>query len=127
MKKLIIPILLFAACRINAQDSITSVYKGNQYYQQSQFDIAESQYRKAIQDNSKSFIARFNLANALQKQKKFDESITILESLAEDTKEPSLKSSVYYNQGVAYTKSKELEKSIDSYKKALLFNPNDQE
>ncbi|HEU0063822.1 MAG TPA: tetratricopeptide repeat protein, partial [Flavisolibacter sp.] len=47
--------------------------------------------------------------------------------LAEDTKEPALKSAAYYNQGVAYTKSKELEKSIDSYKKALLFNPNDQE
>ena len=33
----------------------------------------------------------------------------------------------WYNQGVAFTKQKNLEEGIESYKKSLRLNPNDQE
>src|SRR6478672_545527 len=124
MKRFIALILILPlASAINAQDSNTLVNRGNQFYQQSQFDVAEIMYRKALKDNNKNFAAQFNLANSLQMQKKYEDAINVLERLADNTNEASLKSSVYYNEGVAYTKSKELEKSIEYYKKALVYNP----
>ena len=128
MNRFILLILILPlASAINAQDSNTLVNRGNQYYQQSQFDVAEIMYRKALKDNNKNFAAQFNLANSLQMQKKYEDAINVLERLADNTNEASLKSSVYYNEGVAYTKSKDLEKSIEYYKKALVYNPTDKE
>ena len=128
MKRWIVLILILEfTSAIYAQDSNTLVNRGNQYYQQSQFDVAEIMYRKALKDNNKNFAAQFNLANSLQMQKKYEDAINILEKLADNTNESSLKSSVYYNEGVAYTKSKDLEKSIDYYKKALVYNPSDKD
>jgi Ca-activated chloride channel family protein len=110
-----------------AQNATEAVLKGNQFYQQAQFDLAEVQYRKALEYDAGNEKAKYNLASALQRQNKFDEAAKLLEDLAGKTKDNSLKSSAYYNQGVAYTKMKNLDASIESYKKALRLNPNDQE
>jgi tetratricopeptide (TPR) repeat protein len=109
------------------QNATLSIIKGNRLYQQSQFDLAEAQYRKALEYDPENGKAKYNLANALQKQNKFDEAAKLLEDLAGNLKDNSLKSAAYYNQGVAYTKMKNLDASIESYKKALRLNPNDQE
>jgi Ca-activated chloride channel family protein len=108
------------------QNATQSIIKGNQLYQQSQFDLAEIQYRKALEYEPENERAKYNLANALQRQTKYDEAAKMLEDLAGSSKDNSIKSTAYYNQGVAYTKMKNLDASIESYKKALRANPNDQ-
>lgn len=110
-----------------AQSATQSIIKGNQFYQQSQFDLAETQYRKALEYDPDNEKAKYNLANALQRQSKYDEAAKLLENLAGSSKDNSIKSAAYYNQGVAFTKMKNLDASIESYKKALRMNPNDQE
>lgn len=110
-----------------AQNATQSIIKGNQLYQQSQFDLAEIQYRKALEYEPENERAKYNLANALQRQTKYDEAAKLLEDLAGSSKDNSIKSAAYYNQGVAYTKMKNLDASIESYKKALRTNPNDQQ
>ena len=110
-----------------AQNATQSVLNGNQFYQQSQFDLAEAQYRKALEYDPGNEKAKYNLANALQRQSKYDEAAKLLEDLAGSSKDNSIKSAAYYNQGVANTKIKNLDASIESYKKALRLNPNDQE
>ncbi|HEV7622295.1 MAG TPA: tetratricopeptide repeat protein [Flavisolibacter sp.] len=110
-----------------AQDTNTILSKANEYYLQSQFDVAEMQYRKALEKNPANIIAQYNLGNALQKQKKYDDAIELLNNLANTATNQSFKSSVYYNQGVAYTKEKNLEESIEAYKRSLRLSPNDQE
>jgi Ca-activated chloride channel family protein len=107
------------------QDATASISKGNQYYQQAQFEMAEKQYRKALETEPANATAQYNLANALQRQKKYDEAIELLDKLSASAKEKNFKSSSFYNQGVAYTKLKNLESSIESYKNALRQNPND--
>lgn len=109
------------------QNAAQSIIKGNKLYQQSQFDLAEAQYRKALEYDAGNEKAKYNLANALQKQNKYDEAAKLLEDLAGNSKDNSLKSASYYNQGVAYTKMKNLDASIESYKKALRLNPDDKE
>jgi tetratricopeptide (TPR) repeat protein len=120
-------VLIILAVKSNGQDSMATLSRANEYYQQSRFDMAEMLYRKALDKDPGNGIAQYNLANALQKQKKYDEAIKILQKLASTTKDNNLKSPTYYNQGVAYTKLKDLESSIEAYKNALRLNPNDQQ
>jgi Ca-activated chloride channel homolog len=128
MKPVILSItILFLWAQASAQNAPESMIKGNRFYQQSQFDLAEAQYRKALEYDPANEKAKYNLANALQKQKKYDEAAKLLDDLAGSTKDNSVKSAAYYNQGVAYTKMKNLDASIESYKNALRHNPNDKE
>lgn len=119
--------LFFLSVNAIAQTAAQSLVNGNQFYQQSQFDLAEAQYRKALEFDPNNEKAKYNLANALQRQSKYDEAAKLLEDLAGSSKDNVIKSSAYYNQGVAYTKMKNLDASIESYKKALRLNPNDQQ
>jgi len=127
MKTLLLIVALFMSCFGIAQNATESIVKGNQLYQQSQFDLAEVQYRKALEYEPDNEKAKYNLANSLQKQSKFEEAVKLLDNLSGSSKDNSLKSAAYYNQGVAYTKMKNLDASIESYKKALRLNPNDKE
>jgi len=126
MKKLFLLLAVFAALNAGAQVNVF-ISKGNEYYQASQFDMAISQYRKALEAEPNNTTAQFNLANALQKQKKYDEAIQQLDQLAYATNDRKLKASAYYNQGVAHSHLKNLEQSIESYKSALRLDPTDQQ
>lgn len=127
MKWLFIMVIVILSLPGFTQNATQSIIKGNQFYQQSQFDLAETQYRKALEYQPENEKAKYNLANALQRQTKYDEAAKLLEELASSSKENSIKSAAYYNQGVAYTKMKNLDASIESYKKALRLNPADQQ
>lgn len=127
MKLLFVILIMNLSLSGITQNAAQSIIKGNQFYQQSQFDLAETQYRKALEYEPENEKAKYNLANALQRQTKYDEAAKLLEDLVGSSKENSIKSAAYYNQGVAYTKMKNLDASIESYKKALRLNPNDQE
>jgi Ca-activated chloride channel family protein len=127
MKCFLLIIVLCLSVAGLSQNATQNILKGNQFYQQSQFDLAEAQYRKALEYEPDNEKASYNLANALQKQNKYDEAAKLLDDLAESSKDKNLRSAAYYNQGVAYSKMKNLDASIESYKKALRLNPNDQE
>ncbi len=125
MKTLYLIVVCFLSGFSFAQNATQSILKGNQLYQQSQFELAEAQYRKALEYDENNEKAKYNLANALQRQNKFDEAAKILEELGNSAKDNSIRSAAFYNQGVAYTKMKNLDASIESYKKALRLNPAD--
>jgi Ca-activated chloride channel family protein len=127
MKKALFLQILFFSLFVQAQDVNGYISKGNQYYKQTQFDLAEAEYRRALQTDPANATAQYNLANALQKQKKYDEAVQVLEKLYSSGANNNLRSAAAYNQGVAHTKQKALEASIESYKKALRLNPDDKE
>lgn len=127
MKKLLVLSWLFLSLMANAQKAEGYISKGNDQYRQTQFAQAEASYRKALQVSPDNATAQYNLANALQQQKKYDEAIAVLEKLYPATGDEKLKSATAYNEGVAYTKQKNLEASIESYKKALRLNPEDKD
>ena len=103
------------------------ISKGNDYYRQSQFDLAEKQYRLALKADPDNQVAQHNLANALYRQKKYDEANEILSDISKNGKGKYVKSSAYYNAGVISTKEKDLEGSIEAYKNALRLTPDDKE
>ena len=110
-----------------AQLGEDAVTKGNSLYRQGQFDLAERQYKMALEKDAQNVIARYNLGNALHQQKKFKEAAEVLNTLAENTGDRNLKSAAYYNKGVVHTKEKDLQKSIDAYKAALRLDADDRQ
>lgn len=127
MKTRLLVLSFFIVAFTRAQDVTSYLIKGNQYYEQQQYDLAEAQYRKALEYDERNVTAQYNLANSLHKQKKFNEAAEVLDQLTRRAKENSLRSSAHYNRGVAFTKLKMLEESIESYKAALRINPDDKE
>lgn len=128
MKLLFLFILcLFCGATAIAQTAAESIARGNRYYGTEKYDLAENEYRSAMEADPKNTTARYNLANALQKQKKYSEAVKVLDQLGGMVTEKPFRSAVYYNQGVAHTRQKNLEESIESYKDALRLNPDDKD
>jgi Ca-activated chloride channel family protein len=70
-------------------------------------------------------IARFNLANALQKQNEIKEAKKNYDEVIEKADINSLKAESNYNKALAYIKEKDLLQAIASFKESLKQNPND--
>lgn len=123
----IICTLIFHCEILIAQDSEKDIEAGNNYYRQQQYDKAESEYKKALENSSGNKIAKFNLADALIKQHKEQDANKLLAELNVKENENALRSKAVYNQGVILTQQKKLEESIEAYKETLRLNPGDQE
>lgn len=119
--------ILFSATFSKSQSVAALLTQGNTYYHQQQYDLAEQQYKAALEKEPNNTTAQYNLANALCQQKKWPEAHGVLKKLSTGTDDQNLKEAVYYNDGVAYTKEKNLERSIEAYKAALRLNPNDKD
>ena len=124
MKRLSILFLLLSLQAL-AQRANTYVSKGNEYYLRLEFELAEDQFRKAIEVDPRNVEARYNLANALMQQKKYKAAIEEYDAITTENK--NLQGAAHYNAGVSYSKQKDLPASIDAYKAALRINPNDNE
>jgi Ca-activated chloride channel homolog len=125
MKKGYLVILLFSL-QASAQADRGYMSKGNDYYLQLKFDLAEGQYRQAVNVAPRNSEARYNLANALMQQKKFKEATELYTEVA-TSENKELRASAWYNAGVSYSKQKDLPNSIEAYKSALRLNPADKE
>jgi len=110
-----------------AQSVVIDLNKGNEYYRQQQYDLAEKQYKAALEKEPDNTTAQYNLANALYQQKKWPEAHGVLKKLNKSVDDKRLKEATYYNDGVVYTKEKNLDGSIEAYKAALRLNPDDQD
>ena len=127
MKKALIIAGVFLFMNALAQTIEQGISKGNNYYNTGQYDLAEKLYRDALKKDPDNRIAQHNLANALYRQKKYKEAADVLDGIVKDSKENMVKSAAHYNNGVIKTKQKDLEGSIEDYKNALRFNPDDNE
>lgn len=127
MKKILVIAGIFLFIKAFAQTIDENISKANDYYSIGQYEIAEALYKKALEKEPGNRIAQHNLANALYRQKKYKEATEVLNGIVSDSKENIVKSAAHYNNGVIKTKQKDLEGSIEDYKNALRFNPDDQQ
>lgn len=124
--KRVFSIVLLISLQAAAQTDQAYVSKGNEYYLQLKFDLAEDQYRQALNVAPRNTEAKYNLANALMQQKKFREAGELYTEVA-TSENKELRAPAYYNAGVSYTRQKDLPNSIEAYKAALRLNPADKE
>jgi len=122
---LILLVFISSSGYVLAQQERKFIRQGTNEYKSDKYVESEEFYRKALDKDPKSFEAKFNLADALYKQKKIDASLKLLEELEQNEKNPQRLAQIYHNKGNIYFAANKLDESIDNYKKALKQNPND--
>ena len=127
-KKYLISLILMIIYSFTfSQSTEKLVRKGNSQYFKGNYKDAEVDYNKALINDSTNTKALFNLGDALYKQENYEEALKRFESLVENNLDKKTKSKVYHNIGNTLLKSKKYPESIEAYKKALRYNPTDQD
>ncbi|MBV8038666.1 tetratricopeptide repeat protein [Bacteroides sp. AN502] len=120
--------LLIAATTVHAQKAERDlIRKGNRMYNDSVYENAEVNYRKALEINPKSTVAMYNLANTLMQQNKLQEAMEQFAGAAKVEKEKPNLAQIYHNMGVIFQSQKDYAKAIEAYKESLRNNPKDDE
>jgi len=110
-----------------AQNKKSLLRDGNELYTDSSYNDAEMQYRKSLEKDQDYFNASFNLADAVYKQERYEESSALFEALIDNAPTENDLAKVYHNLGNSLTQEQKLEEAIEAYKNALRINPNDAE
>lgn len=139
MKRILIFItLLLIPAVFFAQKERKYIRSGNDKYMASSYNNAESDYLKALDTDSLSFAANYNLGNALYKQKKYDQALSKYSYAQNLTDDPNQLTKAFSNLGNTQMKLAEqklsegnmqevmqnLQQAIESYKNALRNDPN---
>ena len=136
-KYILILFLLVWAVASQAQNERKFIRQGNKYFEEAmkdtsridtvQFNKAEIEYLKALEKKPDDSKWNFNRADALYKQKKFDESAEKFKEIADKTTNKIEKSRALHNLGNSFLMKNKLDESIAAYKDALRSNPKDLE
>ena len=110
-----------------AQNKKSFLRDGNELYTDSSYNDAEIQYRKSLEKDQDYFKASFNLADAVYKQERYEESSALFDALIDNAPTENDLAKVYHNLGNSLTQEQKLEEAIEAYKNALRINPNDAE
>jgi hypothetical protein len=130
-----------SALQVFSQRENKHIRAGNDDYFAKNYGNSEVCYQKALQNNPESYEAKFNLGDAFYKQKKYKEAIAEFNAIAKDEDNKTRLGQLHYNIGNSQFKQtedllkeqkldealKQIDKSIDSYKKSLFNNPKDKE
>ncbi len=117
--------MLVFAVTASAQSVRSLVRDGNDQYDDQKFEDSEVSYRKALDQDQGLIEGRFNLGNALYKQKKLDESAREFEQAAIKFGDKKTQASAYYNLGNTHLQAQKYPEAVQSYVQSLKLNPND--
>jgi tetratricopeptide (TPR) repeat protein len=114
--------------QVAAQGGDASVKKGNDMYKKGDYINAEMYYRKALIKEPGNVNAKFNLGNAMEKQKKAEQAAAMFNDVAGSGKgvDTAMKAKAYYNKGLAMVKDNKLAGAVDAFKQALRLTPDDE-
>ena len=126
-------VISLLSCVAFAQQEAPELRRGNHQYADSNYVDAEVNYRRALDKNSQSFQANFNLGDALYRQEKYPEALEAFGKAeqalnASDKPSPTAKSrlaSTYHNIGNALYAQQQYDKAVAAYQQSLRLNPKD--
>ena len=127
MMRILFVFILLLPFIANAQSKKNHLRNGNELYEDSLFNDAEMKYRKSLEKDQDYFSASYNLADAIYKQERYEESANLFDALTDDAKDKNEKAKIYHNLGNSLFKQQKLEESITAYKDALRNSPTDEE
>ncbi|MCL1974285.1 MAG: tetratricopeptide repeat protein [Bacteroidetes bacterium] len=122
-----ITLLVLSVNVLMAQPDRAEVRRGNQAFGRGKFASAELEYRRALEKDSTSFTAHYNLSNAKYKQDQYEQAENELKSRIDSLSTPLQRANAFHNLGNTQLMQKKYAESIDSYKHSLRLRPNDME
>jgi len=127
LKNIAILLLLVLSTSSFAQNKKSFLRDGNELYSNSSYNDAEMQYRKSLEKDQDYFNASFNLADAVYKQERYEESTALFNALIDNSPTENALAKVYHNLGNSLVKEQKLDEAISAYKSALRINPEDKD
>lgn len=119
--------LLFSLFFFFAGSTNGDAKKGNEAYQNGNYEEAETLYRTALETDSENAEIYFNLASALAKQGKTEEAIQTFMEYRSLTDQPENKALAEYNIGSVLADGEQWKPAVQHFKNSLKLNPNDSE
>ncbi len=109
---------------LEAQDVNVIVKDGNEAYKKGDYKNAAELYKKVLNKDAKNSTAKFNLANALQKQNNFTDAEKYYEEAA-DVNDAGFKAKALYNKGLSQVQQQKLTEAVEAFKQSHTLEPND--
>jgi tetratricopeptide (TPR) repeat protein len=116
---------LMAVSITHAQTVRSHVKAGNDDYTRKRFPEAETEYKKALEEDPTSRIAQFDLGNAYYKQGRFEEAQRSYNASLVNAPTAIDRAAAYHNIGNSLFKAGKIAESLEVYKHALKLNPTD--
>ena len=126
----IVAVLLLVGGEVSAQQMKERglVRKGNRQFKREQFEKSVDSYQRALQHDSTSFEAKYDLASALYRTERYDKAEKTLLSIVSDTTRTELeRGEVAYNLGNTQFAQQKYKEALSSYRHAMRCNPNDED
>ncbi len=127
MKNILFILSFLMSFNTFAQNKKSFLRDGNELYADSSYNEAEMQYRKSLEKDQDYFNASFNLADAVYKQERYEESSALFDALKDNAPTETDLAKVYHNLGNSLVKEQKLEEAIEAYKSSLRINPKDKD
>lgn len=130
MKYVAIVVMLLVCGEASAQQMKERgwVRKGNRQYNRQNFDGSIESYQRALQYDPTSFEAKYDLASALYRAKRFDKAEKTLMSIVNDSTRTELeRGEVAYNLGNTQFAQQKFKEALSSYRMAMRCNPADED
>ena len=133
MKNLIFKISILIFCQFltsfcDAQTKKRSLFiKGNKLFSDSIYAESEINYRKSLEQDQDFFKAKYNLANSVFKQERYDESESLYSSILNQSEVKEENNKVQYNLATSQLKQNKFNEAIENYKKYIKKNPQDED
>ena len=104
------------------------VRKGNRQFKREQFEKSVDSYQRALQHDSTSFEAKYDLASALYRTERYEKAEKTLQGIVNDTTRTELeRGEVAYNLGNTQFAQQKYKEALSSYRQAMRCNPNDED
>ena len=129
-KYIVIALLLLVCGETSAQQMRERglVRKGNRQFKREQFEKSVDSYQRALQHDSTSFEAKYDLASALYRTERYDKAEKTLLGIVNDTTRTELeRGEVAYNLGNTQFAQQKYKEALSSYRQAMRCNPNDED
>lgn len=129
----VLPVCAFCQQDYSTKKERNYIREGNELFKEKRYAEAEAVFKKALQENGNSPIAKFNLATTYLKQVNLNDTtqnglLSETQQLLKETAsiaDPKLASKAYYDLGNIFYNQKNYAQSIAMYKDALRRNPDD--
>ncbi len=123
----IIIFFVLAVASVYGQADRKYIRSGNRAYQKGEIENAEIDYRRALEKDSCSLYAKYNLGNLMHKKGNNEEALKMVAGLSDSTDNLLYYSSLFHNMGNYALDMKNYKEAIEFYKRSLRINPSDME
>ena len=100
--------------------------KGVKAYKRQAYDSSLQYFQEAIEINPESKVLDFNLGNVFHQEGMYQDALLNYE-MAASSDDSVLNAESFYNMGNTHYRAGELDKAVEAYKKALDFDPGDED